>query len=173
MEPFLQNIKASIQRLIQRRVWSEPKVDAKVTTLRAGPEFCTHMQDFGFISIPPEEGGKGILIYPSSTRGKGVMIAAASPDHIPEGFEPGDCGLFNNEGVVLKLSGKTVTFVGAEEYLIGEEGSTKKLVTEDVLQTLAVHTHPVAGAAASASVDPEMLVLATDPANTTQKLQGE
>ena len=67
-----------------------------------------------------------------------------------------------NNKVILKSNG---------DIELGD-GTLKKLVTEDVLSALSIHTHPVAGTLASASTDPAMLALATDPANLTQKTKA-
>jgi len=190
LDSLVRNIKAAVQHLVQLRIFKSTTSEEGITTIKAGAEGCTHMQDYGFYSIPPE-GGKGILLYPSANRSNGVLIAAGNKELIPEGFGQGDSGIFNKDGVVVKLSGKTVTISGAEEIntdapSINFTGDTteitgtaitvksdtiqlgevaKALVTSEVLALLTSHVHPTPGA-----VSPG---LATIDVFKTTKVTGE
>ncbi len=138
---MIKNLLPTIQRLIQRARYSE--VDNKKTpktTMRTGATRSEYMQDWGFISIPPESAtGEAIVVYPYAAKTHGVVIKATDPVAIPKGFVAGDTGLWNASGVVIKLSGKTVSITGAEKIDLGE--SVKKLVNETFLTIFDTHTH--------------------------------
>ena len=137
----MSNITTMIQRIIQRYRYSEiDNTKTKKTTMRLGAGRAPYIQDWGFISIPPESAtGEAVVVYPYASKTNGVVIKATDPNAIPEGFLQGDTGLFNSAGVVIKLSGKSVTITGAESIDFGE--NTQKLVNESFLKVFDSHTH--------------------------------
>lgn len=66
--------------------------------LRAG---VPHVQPYGFKSVPLP-GAKAALLFPASAREDGVAVVVAHAAHRPTGWAPGECGLFTDEGTVLR-----------------------------------------------------------------------
>ena len=134
---------ATIQGAIKRVKYSEVNNTlTKKTTMRTGASRAEYLQDWGFISIPPESlTGEAVVVYPNASNSNGIVIKATDPMAIPKGFVAGDTGLFNNAGVVIKLSGKSVTITGATSIDFGT--NTQKLVNESFLQVFNTHTHPI------------------------------
>lgn len=138
---MINDLLSKIYRLIQRARYSEvDNVKTPKTTMRIGSTRAEYIQDWGFISVPPESAtGEALLVYPYASKSNGVVVKATDPLAIPKGFVAGDTGLFNNAGVVIKLSGKSVTITGAENIDFGE--ATQKLVNESFLKVFDTHTH--------------------------------
>lgn len=166
----LRNMKSQFRRMIGYttfRKGSDTSKKKQILTTSDG-HATPFLQDWGFISVPPE-GGEGVILYPEGNI-SGIMVKADCPTFRPsDQFAAGDVGLFNKEGVIIKLSGKSVTITGTDNINFGDS-SLESLVVASALDAIKGHTHPVLGSLASISTDPAMIQLST---KTTKKVKAE
>jgi len=100
-----------------------------------------NMQDYGFYSVLNDK-GECITIHPQGSN-KGIVIKADMPQYRPDpsDLEPGEVGIFNSDGVRIRLLGKSVIVEGADDILLGDERTSTSVLKETILNTLLNHTH--------------------------------
>ena len=144
---------------------------------RAGEEITgrSSFQHIGFHSTPKQD-SIGFLVADGDNL---TMIASSdSAADRPDNLEDSTT-IYRDKDKYIKIakSGDVTVANKNNKLILNSDGSIeiggdalatlKALCTEDILSTLQVHTHPVAGALASPSTDPAMLILSTDPGNKT------
>jgi phage gp45-like len=139
----------------------------------------SYFQHVGFTSIPPE-GSIGIIIHEDNNLS---MIATADPaTNRPALTNERDVAVYAdaNKYIKIDVDGKieiknnnnTITLKANGDIELGK-AALDALVKAAALSPLAIHTHPVSGAAAGPSTDPAMAALTTTPGNKTQKVTGQ
>lgn len=159
----------------------ETELQQKITAIGQGGEEIIERSLYGMAKFhsTPKKGAIGVVI--ADEENVSMVATTDTKDDRPDDIEKltviyqdknkfiginesGEITIANdNNKVILKENG---------DIELGD-GSLAALVKDAVLSALAIHTHPVSGAVALASTDPAMLILATDPANTTQKVKAQ
>lgn len=161
------NLKAMLTKMISVKRWRSITERKGRQIVNVEGREVTHLQEWGFFGKAPEGSGEAICIYPrgSADHGYAVLIDGSGR---PKDLEDGECGLFNSEGVILRLKGKTVTIEGADKIeTVGDVTMTgdvtvkgnlevkeatsvsinglgiSQLVRMKTLSAIATHTHPM------------------------------
>jgi len=82
-----------------------------------------HLQPYGFNSVPLA-GAKVAVLFPNAAREDGVAVVVASPEHRPRNWQPGEAGLFTDEGVALRLKRGAVLEITQTELRITVDSLT-------------------------------------------------
>ena len=89
-------------------------------TLLAGevPDDAERVGSYGFSSNPPPS-SEAILASVNGARDHMIIIGTEHPDSRPRSLAPGDVALYNDQGVVILISGTVVSISGASLVTIG------------------------------------------------------
>lgn len=61
-----------------------------------------HFQPYGFFAVP-FDGAEAIVLFPNGDRGHPLVLAVSDRRHRPTGGQPGEAGLFTDEGDEIRL----------------------------------------------------------------------
>jgi phage baseplate assembly protein V len=102
-----------------------------------------HFEQYGFKSVP-FPGAEAIVVFPNGDRAHGIVIAVGDRRYRPTGWEPGEVGMFTDEGDYMRfLRGNKIAAVTAAGLLIGSETAAHPLVVGDTAKTAYdAHIHP-------------------------------
>lgn len=138
----------------------------------------SYFQHFGFSSIPQAPCVGIGIIYDNQI----TFFASADPASYRPALSSGETCIYADADkyiklkttgeIVIKNNNNTITLKADGDIEIGAS-NLASLVKDAVLNTLKLHTHPVAGAVANASTDTGMLALDTAPGNKTQNVQAD
>ena len=114
------------------------------------------VQNYGFTSSPPE-GSEVIMVAIGGNRDHPVVIVADSGEHRKKGLASSGVAMYHKDGAYvylkndgtmeIKADGKDISIIGgkviADASIVQLGGTTglKKLITEDILTSMGVHTH--------------------------------
>jgi len=170
----MSNYKASIKTV------EETDYQQKINAIGRGGEEINERSMFGLVGFhsTPKEDDIGVIV--ESDDNIAMVATSDNVDDRPDDIE-NTTTIYRNKDSYVKItdSGEIIVANSQNKIILKSsgdielgEGTLKKLVTETVLSTLAAHANPVAGALASASLDPAMIILATDPVNKTTKTKA-
>jgi len=144
-------------------------------------EGVVRLQNWGLSSVPPT-GSEAVVLYEGGRRDSPVVVAVDNATNRKKDLAEGDVTVYDDKDNFILLENGKITVnangdveIAADSIRLGGTGA-KKLVVEDVLATLAAHTHPVTvgvlSGTAAASTDPAMAIL-DSPINKTSITEAE
>ena len=105
---ILRPIRNRVMNTVARAVIQTIDEDLKMQMLQLGilegedGDDCENFQGYGFKSVPLK-GAECVVVYPGGDRGVPLVVATEDRRHRPTGWDPGDAGLYNDKGAVVRL----------------------------------------------------------------------
>lgn len=101
-------------------------------------------QQYGFTSVPIA-GAEAVVLFPNGDRGHPLVVAVDDRRYRPNGWEPGEVGVYNFAGAVVKLTkdGNVIISAAPGCTVTVDDGSglAEPLITKTQFDT---HVHPTA-----------------------------
>lgn len=116
---------------------------AKISLLGTDLLNIERIQEFGFTSTPVD-GSEAVVLFSSGDKAHGIIIATDSSKYRIKLEEKGAVALYNSNGDCIKLLKDKIEVIANHVSIGGTSG--KKLITEDILDALQLHTHAASGA---------------------------
>lgn len=124
---------AKKQQLLQLGLLADETIDG-----------AEHFHPYGFFSVPLE-GAEAIVLFPNGDRSHGLALVS-DRRHRPTGGEPGESGIYNNVGAIVRMTKDGDIIVRAapgREVLVDDgSGGTEPVVTRTEFLN---HGHATAG----------------------------
>lgn len=98
--------------LFESKTGNKGKTLVTAKTKSAGGTIIENVEifnDYGFVSIPPDN-SEAIVIYPRANKNtKGIIIKTVNRDVLPDNLKQGDSAIFDNKGQLIVLNEKGVS----------------------------------------------------------------
>jgi phage baseplate assembly protein V len=141
LERLLRPIKVRIANSIARAVVQIVDEDKKLQILQVGAhdgediDDAERFQEYGFSSVP-KPGAEAVIVFPNGDRAHALVVAVDDRRYRPTGWQPGEVGMYTDEGALVRLKRGQVTVLVATEVRLGADDATDPVALKSDLVAL-------------------------------------